>query len=1146
MKPIHKIWIYSSCILLLGVFLITYGSSGNPTWNPNPNTQVQAPPILIQGNMVMRDNPNTANDRPYLQVRSFNPQTPTTSEFSGSPYHTRSIINSANRLIDMVHASCAGPPGQKHLGYDKPEVWADKWVKIPGKPKYQYQYPDTMPPTADITGTNGTQFIQLILPYEILDDSVFDKTNSIDYLNPDALTIEDDKGNHVPCTVLVNGKDAWGNGPNIYTKDPQWPQLKGVNINPGANKSSIVFIAQPKTGVINDVPDMTPFKLWSMSNEMRIHLKMVKDKSGKSLMVNGKWMVLKEGGTPNDLKIKSIHAIDLLMDKTAQPVIDPMGSHEVVRRKSGFMVSFNKPVIPETLAQSIYYGHPQFNGNTGPISEMITNPSLCANGGTNTDPIIPNLALVVKMIDPSGATYSHQAAAPFRCRPVTQNNLFDFIIDPVIDLSSSSYLGSPPFNDPNVTEIHRVRVSLEAYPHDSSKLLKGVWNRNMGPCGYFGGQLKSLSSVTYTVESSGRTVNAPVCPNAIYYGMRKHGLGVIDLDGNGFTTNDPAFSRPMLVTSFRYLTPGGNAAKGIGNNYAYGAKAAGPGKSIGLGSATIMPGVNEGSSGMDELVRDSRGNAKLFPPSRGNPLFVSDIEVGDFLDTIFYDKHNNFAQKLFHHSLLNATPINTNSISGPPTPNPPPLTLPIGMCSPFVGQSPLQHLDKPTYVIMGKEVFTRQLPWSILPLDTGFIHLQYAAMTSPPSSSDMPFPPNPFPPLDQDFVNTGPLAESSTTGSGFMYSSRQQIGNFLFVADKANNAVVVLNSNTMEVIHTIHGFSQPDGMAITPDLKTLYVANSGISSVDVVDADPTSAGFLMRTNTISVGKKPKGICVQPDMEDVFVCNFKDNSISIIDHASKSVRKTLKAYLNHPWDMVTGPRQTTFGFGTGVYNGYISNHGAHNVLVFESGPDGFGGIGYDDIIGPALVGSQFLPIESPRGLCWDPHYQNPNQLSGGCYVAHKSGTYGMVSHIEFTTQKAPYGPIMLPAPFTPAPNFRARVYEVTGQWGGMTDPLSGKEAVDVALADYNLSLWENSNLSANPYCINFGDLGQNPHSYLPCNNKHPMRIVAGNPMPVYLPDRLYISFKESACVDIVNPMTGQKVKTINNLPAPAWVLKSYFK
>ena len=568
---------------------------------------------------------------------------------------------------------------------------------------------------------------------------------------------------------------------------------------------------------------------------------------------------------------------------------------------------------------------------------------------------------------------------------------------------------------------------------------------------------------------------------------------------------------------------------------------------------------------MDEVVRDSNGNAQLFPDPTGTTKFfnITDIEIGDFLDSMFFDTGNEWAHRSLHLSVLNLTAEGNyanNLIATPPTPNPPPLTIPIGMRATDVLLDDFDVATEGAFVIMGKEVFTQDIITMIGAVApyTGFVHLEPAQLAGSPT--DETFPPNPAQwlnsmkiPSQTNFMNLGPVADSSTIGTGWYYGSRQQIGNFLFVTDKANNQVYVLNSNTMDVITSLTGLNAPDAVTVTPDLTRLYVSNSGGQSVSVFDVNPRSDDFLYQIATVWVGAQPKGICAQPDYEDIFVCNYGSNSISVINPATNTVRKTLSSLLSRPWDMVAGPRQTTFGYLTGVYHGYISNYGSDNVLIYESGPDGFGGIGYDDILDPVPEtgenGQVFLPIQDPRGICWDPTYYQQSLLTGGCFVAHHSGSYGMISRITFTAQQAPSGPIFLipnSGSIGGTPGFGKRVFVITSQWGGPNSPLSGTAATDVTTLDYNRSAWESENWVGNLYVTNLGDLGQNPATNLPINNKHPIRTISGAITPTINPDRLYISYQYSPVMDVIDPSSSQIIKTVTGLPAGARIVKTFFK
>ncbi|MFH2002267.1 MAG: beta-propeller fold lactonase family protein, partial [Planctomycetota bacterium] len=361
-----------------------------------------------------------------------------------------------------------------------------------------------------------------------------------------------------------------------------------------------------------------------------------------------------------------------------------------------------------------------------------------------------------------------------------------------------------------------------------------------------------------------------------------------------------------------------------------------------------------------------------------------------------------------------------------------------------------------------------------------------------------------------------------------------------------------LNSNTMQEITSLSGMSSPNSLAVTADLGKLYVANSGGQSVSVFNVNPRTEDFLSTIATIWVGSQPKGICCQPENEDVYVCNYGSSTISIINPKTNTVRKTLSSLLKKPWDMVVGPRQISIGFGTQVYHGYISNYGGDNVLVYESGPDGYGGVGYDDILDPIPEkgenGQVFLPLQSPRGIVWDPAAGKQYPLTGGCYVGHSAGGYGVVSHIEFTSQQGTYGPIFL-IPNSGAiggtPGYGKRIFVITAQWGGPQNPLSGYAVSDVALLDYNRQSWENETWSGNINNVtNLGDLS-GPQTFLQVNNKDPVRFL-NSYTQTFNPDRLYVSFVTAPVIDVVDPYSSQILKTITGVPRGIQALKTYFK
>jgi len=1151
----------------------------------NINLYREVPPIYVSGN------------HDSGQPRKFFPKGSTTAGLAdtdndGQP-DTRindfaSFANAANNNFRAEIAACLPHGNTPRDLYADPDVWVDV-----------NERPDTMPRYADGSGTpttDGTQWFQIRFPFPLDPASVFDLANVPNFLSPE-ITLYDETGSIVPCSVFVDGRDATGTFHDPLNPLSGWPAgaIQAPNV--------IVFVANtpqdhPPLAARPGIPDQpTAFtatdsspEVWN-NLEFAVRIGKVRDKKGRNVRIDSKHLIRRDN-VPLDNDDVAVRVVDVVPSEYVLnpatgarlqdhwPNVSGSGEDLFVPPDACFQIIFNKPVVPETVGRSIVFNKAPFTGNM----KTIPNPEVYSYQadpacGPNIEPLATNIAVRAYFVDEQGNAHGVETPIPLRVYPLSQNNMAKYIVNPVINLpgSSSDWSGdlidphNPPPPLPPAGSI-RMRIEVIVYEYMQNSLTgdpDGVGPgtpQNLCVGGFHGERFFNNGenyTKTFSVLDGDRYVNAPVSPNVMYYTMGTKGVGAIDLNGSGFTTNTPGTGRNMWVTSTSVYSPEGNGMTDptASNAFTY---------PVGLGDDTPIPGVNEGSSGWfrdldpskDALVRDSNGSARLFPAPRTHTGYsnITDLEVGDFLDTIYFDRSNDYNRDQKHLDLIYtqaAGNFMNNMISSPPTPNPPPLTLPVGMRPIDIILDDYSIHEEGAFVIMGQEVFPPDLTYIQLTGPKQWVHLEPAGLSG---GSDSPYPPN-APGLGPwrmaHFVQDGPLAESCTFGSAFPYASRQQIGNFLFAADRGDNSVKVLNSNTMDEIASIEdGVRGPDQLALTPDLKTLYVTNGSSRSVSVYNVNPRSADFLNLRTIIPVGSQPKGICCQPDYEDVLVCNYGSNSMSIINPATNSVRKTVTSLIKKPWDVVAAPRQLAFGWGTGVYHAYISNHGGDNVLVFESGPDGLGGIGYDDVLDPVPTtgenGQEFLDIINPRGLCFNPLYlhnsSSPMNLTGGCFVAHWSTEGAAVSRIQFVDQYGPWGPIQI-TPISGSiggtPGFGDRAFLITHQWTAKEGFLSGYgEAADVAMPDFNREAWLYQSVTGSGYVTNWGAVGGNPSLSLPINNKHPIRKLPAE-MPTFYPDQLYVSFTNSSVIDVLDVNNGA-VTTISGLPAPAERLKTFFK
>ncbi|MEM7306889.1 MAG: beta-propeller fold lactonase family protein [Planctomycetota bacterium] len=492
-----------------------------------------------------------------------------------------------------------------------------------------------------------------------------------------------------------------------------------------------------------------------------------------------------------------------------------------------------------------------------------------------------------------------------------------------------------------------------------------------------------------TGEGAG-LVNAPVAPEAIYVGRAggQTAISVIDGNGFGFSTGDP-FWDPTCAWQ--------EGTSNVRNN-----------PNVLFQADKLIPKLNPGectfdggSAGVFTLTKDSNLDDRLVrAPTLSS---IGDMMLGHSLDSLFHNGSpfgcqsgagNACAATGFKRATFTMAGGGSFTLDGfenlmqfAPHPNPPPLVFPPTCVSPFIGGQEPTSVD--TIAINGATNL----------LGPGAVPFGVPELCTPPdglySSTALIMPPW-----------GGPSQQDIDASQCPIYTVRQQIGHFLYAVDRAAGEIVVLNSNRMTVLDRIPT-PDPTSLAMSPNVRLLAVTNQGSDNVTFINIDPGSPSFHEIVKTVAVGEGPTGIAWEPGNEDILVCNTAGNSVSILSAQTLSVRKTVQAQLAGPLDVAITPRQLGFGFQRGVYFAYILNQNG-TVSVFESGPDGVNGWGFDDIIG--VLEFQFQGAKAiqpdPRNLnsaFWVVHENQlgadglPTGLPGGAItnVGITGGLFGLV-------------------------------------------------------------------------------------------------------------------------------------------------------
>lgn len=92
----------------------------------------------------------------------------------------------------------------------------------------------------------------------------------------------------------------------------------------------------------------------------------------------------------------------------------------------------------------------------------------------------------------------------------------------------------------------------------------------------------------------------------------------------------------------------------------------------------------------------------------------------------------------------------------------------------------------------------------------------------------------------------------------------------------------------------------PNGIAVDPGTRAVYVANTEDGSVSVIDGETRAV-----TSRIPVGNKPWSVAVDPSTNTIFVTHLFDNTVSVIDGSTRAVTATV-AVGRLPVDVAVDP------------------------------------------------------------------------------------------------------------------------------------------------------------------------------------------------------------------------------------------------
>lgn len=108
--------------------------------------------------------------------------------------------------------------------------------------------------------------------------------------------------------------------------------------------------------------------------------------------------------------------------------------------------------------------------------------------------------------------------------------------------------------------------------------------------------------------------------------------------------------------------------------------------------------------------------------------------------------------------------------------------------------------------------------------------------------------------------------------------------NRIYVADRADNLVSVIDGTSNTVTATVNVGNKPQSLGVNPVTNRVYVANYGDNTVSVIDGNTNT----VLGSAIAVRALPTGVAVNPTKNRIYVSNSGDSTVSVIDGNSNTV------------------------------------------------------------------------------------------------------------------------------------------------------------------------------------------------------------------------------------------------------------------
>jgi YVTN family beta-propeller protein len=144
----------------------------------------------------------------------------------------------------------------------------------------------------------------------------------------------------------------------------------------------------------------------------------------------------------------------------------------------------------------------------------------------------------------------------------------------------------------------------------------------------------------------------------------------------------------------------------------------------------------------------------------------------------------------------------------------------------------------------------------------------------------------------------------------------------IYVTNQLDNTASVIDGATHKIVATVRVGVSPAQMAVSPDRKSVYIANTGSNTVSVLNTDNNS---IARTIALPPRSRPVDLAVSPNGRYLYITGGGSNRVSVLDTRAKHVVASVRVGAQ-PLSIAAAPDGKTV---------YTANSGSGDVSVIDA-------------------------------------------------------------------------------------------------------------------------------------------------------------------------------------------------------------------